>query len=286
MTSPASASFPWPQVPEPPAGEFRSGHLAGTGTGYLAARGSRPGPALLVLAETSSGHPAVHGLLRLADVLDAHRLAGSLLLALGASDLPNGLDELLGAAGALIVAASLPPDWHCLSRAAHMTTGSNEVDEIAARLATVSGASFRYAMNPHEGRRDPVSSMASRGRVALRWQLPDPVDQREAASEAVFQGAINMLRVLGMLEGQILAPDSRQVDSPGLALAPLAGLWSPAVRLGQRVRVNDRLGSFRDLRGDELGDLLSNVAGIVLGFSAAVWVDERDSLVELARPVA
>jgi predicted deacylase len=239
-----------------------------------------------MLADAPAGYPAVHGLLRLADVLDAHRLAGSLLLALTASERPAGIDGLLDAAGALIVAARLPPDWQCLSQAAYVTTGSDEVDELAMRLATVSGASFCYAMPAREGRRDPLSTMSGRGRVVVRWQTPDLVDERESEVEAVFQGAINMLRVLGMLEGQILALESREVEPPGRALAPLAGLWSPAVRLGQRVRVNDRLGSFRDLRGDELGDLLSNVAGIVLGYSAAVWVDEGDSLVELARPLA
>jgi predicted deacylase len=103
------------------------------------------------------------------------------------------------------------------------------------------------------------------------------------ALEAVFQGAINMLRTLAMLEGQIMAAETHQVEPPGYAPAPLAGLWSPAVRLGQRVRVNDRLGSFRDLRDEELGDLLSNVSGIVLGYSAAVHVDAGDPLVELAR---
>jgi predicted deacylase len=127
--------------------------------------------------------------------------------------------------------------------------------------------------------------MARHGKLAVNWTVPDDADERADAVERVFQGAINMLRGLGMLEGQIVPPESRRLNPPVRAIAPVAGYWSPAARPGQRIRVNDSLGAFRGLRGEELGDLLSNVSGIVLGYSAAVRVEEGDPLVALARPV-
>lgn len=286
MTSPAFASFPWPQVPEPPSGEFRSGRLpaAAGGGSYIAARGSRPGPALLVLAGAASGYPAVQGMFRLAGVLDAHRLAGSLLIRLAGSGPVAIAGDLLDAADALLIAGDAPPDWRQHATLGYAPTGQPELDRRFAGIAALSGAPYHFALRLRTGD-DPLAVMARRGRFAARWRVPDRPDDREAAVEQVFQGAINMLRGLGMLEGQVMPVESRQLQPPDVALAPVDGYWAPAARPGQRIRINDRLGSFRDAQGEELGDLLSNVSGILLGISTAVWVVSGAPLAELARPI-
>ncbi len=46
-----------------------------------------------------------------------------------------------------------------------------------------------------------------------------------------------------------------------------------------------RLGSFRDGQGNELGNLLTNISGLLLGISDEVWVEPGQPLAELARPV-
>lgn len=287
MTSPASASFPWPQVPEPPSGEFRSGRLPAQsgGGGYIAARGSRPGPALLVLAGAASGFPALHGMFRLAGVLDAHRLAGSLLIRLAASGPVDVAGDLLGVADALLIAGDAPVDWQQLATIGYAASGQPQQDSRAARTVALAGAPYYFALRLPAAGDDPLAFMAGRGKFAARWMVPDRPGEREAAVEEVFQGTINMLRGLGMLEGQVAPVESRTLEPPAAAVAPVDGYWAPSARPGQRIRINDRLGSFRDAQGEELGDLLSNVSGILLGISTAVWVASGAPVAELARPL-
>ncbi len=286
MTSPASASFPWPQMPEPPSGAFRSGRLpVKIGGSYLAARGSRPGPALLVLAGPPAGYSAVQGLLRLVDVLDAHRLAGSLLIRLASSAAQAMLDELLDPADALIVAGELRPGWRELEVVDHTGTGHQALNELAGRIAARSGARYRYARPAHAQPDGSVAVMAARGKIAVHWLIPDLFEERDQSVERVFQGMINMMREIGMLEGQVVEANGLEVQPPVTVPAPATGYWSPTARTGQRIRINDRLGSFRDGQGNELGDLVSNVSGILLGISINVWVDAGEPVAEMARPL-
>ena len=284
MTSPASASFPWAQVPEPPSGEFRSGRLpAGIDGGYLAARGSRPGPALLILADPTSGYAAIHGLFHLADMLDARRLAGSLLVRLGPPGGGGSNFDLRDPAGALVSFVEVRPGWREHGLATYPATGIAEVDRISEQMALSSGAPYRSGSMTRG--LPPTAAGPQRDLPAVAIRYPDEPDARSKAVEQVFQGLIDTLRVLGMLEGQPSPAASRAVHAPALAAAPASGFWSPAARPGQRLRIDDRLGSFHDSQGRELGDLLSNVSGIVLGISDQVWIEAGQPVAEVARPV-
>lgn len=285
MTSPASASFPWSQAPEPPSGEFRSGHLpSGIDGDYLAARGVRPGPALLLLVGPEAGYAAVHGLFHLAAVLDARRLAGSLLIRVANDGDRAHLQDLLEVADGLVNFQRLRPGWRELSLTSYAATGSADVDHRAEQMAVAAGAPYCYG-RAMEDEDDPVAWMAQRGRIAIRWRAPTAVEERLDATERVFQGVIDVLRAFGMLDGQLSPSGSRPLQPPANALAPTAGFWSPAARPGQRLRIDDKLGSFHDLQGHELGNLLTNISGILLGVSDVVRVEPGQPVAELARPV-
>lgn len=290
MTSPASASFPWSQAPEPPSGEFRTGSLpAGSGGGpsgaYIAARGARHGPALLILAGPAAGYGVIHGLFRFAEVLDARRLAGSLFIRLASSGNGAVPSELLDPSEALVEFEDLRPNWQQLPTASYTVTGETIIDRRSEQLALSSSTPYCYGQSPAPARSAPLDAMAARGRTAVALRLPSEVDSRRAAVEIVFQGMIDILRVLGMLEGQLSPSASRAMQPPAFADAPTAGYWSPAARPGQRMRIDDRLGSFRDAQGQELGDLLTNISGILLGISHEVWVEAGQPVAELARPL-
>jgi hypothetical protein len=289
MTSPASAQFPWSQTPEPPSGEFRTGRLpagpGGRSSGdYLAARGARPGPALLLLADPDTGYAAIHGLFRLAEVLDAQRLAGSLLIRLAGSGSDASPTDLLEVADGLVVFQRLRPYWRELSVASYVTADSADVDGRADQMAAASGTPYRYRLGQSDSTAGPAGWMAARGRPAIRLRVPSEVDDRSAAVERVFQGLIDVLRAFGMLEGQLSPTGSNLVQPPAYADSPTSGYWSAAARPGQRIRIDDALGSFRDGQGNELGNLLTNVSGLLLGISDEVWVEPGQPLAELVRP--
>jgi hypothetical protein len=286
MTSPASASFPWSQAPEPPSGEFRAGRLPShLGGDYLAARGARPGPALLLLVAPAAGFAAIHGLFRLAEALDARRLAGSLLIRVAADGSGSHPQELLEAADALVAFAPLRPGWRELPVASYALSGKAEVDRRAGQLASATGAPYCYGATAGD-QHEPVAWMAGRGGLAVRLRMPCAVDERAETVERVFQGLIDILRVLGMLEGQLSPIESRELQPPAYAEAPVAGYWSPAARPGQRIRIDDRLGSFHDGQGHELGNFLTNVSGLLLGISDEVWIEPGQPLAALARPAS
>ncbi len=286
MTSPASASFPWPQAPEPPSGEFRTGRLpAHIGGDYLAARGARPGPALLLLVDAAAGYGAVHGLFRLADVLDARRLAGSLLIRVAGGAAGGEVAELLDPANAMVEFERLRPTWRQLAIAGYGHTGNGPLDSTPEQMAAASGATYRYSRPLVDADATLASRSASRELPRLVWRVPDVVEERAEAVEGVFQGLINILRVLGMLEGQLPPAESARLQPPADAEAPAAGFWSPTARPGQRLRIDDRLGTYHDSQGNALGDLLTNVSGILLGISDGVRVAPGQPLAEIARPV-
>ncbi len=247
MTSPASASFPWSQTPEPPSGEFRTGRLPAGPSGrsngdYLAARGARPGPALLLLADPEAGYAAIHGLFRLADVLDAHRLAGSLLIRLAGSGNDASPTDLLEVADGLVVFQRLRPAWREMPIASYVAADSADVDGRSDQMAAAFGTPYRYRVEQSDSAAGPAGWMAARGRPAIRLRVPCDVDDRSAAVERVFQGLIDVLRVFGMLEGQLTPTESHLLQSPAYAEAPTAGYWSPAARPGQRIRIDDASG--------------------------------------------
>lgn len=84
----ASAIFPWSVVPEPAAGEKRTGYLRwrdpalqGWELPYYAIRGASPGRAVAIVAAVHGGeYPGVLGALRLARMLQPERVRGSLLI--------------------------------------------------------------------------------------------------------------------------------------------------------------------------------------------------------------
>ncbi len=82
------------------------------------------------------------------------------------------------------------------------------------------------------------------------------------------------------------AVESRELQPPAIADAPVAGYWSPSARPGQRMRIDDALSSFRDAQGNELGNLLTNISGILLGISDEVHVEPGQPVAEIGRPLA
>lgn len=311
MSEPASANFPWSSVPEPPSGTKDDGYLRWRVPGlttfdlpYLAVRGSSPGTSITIMAGVGPNYyPITHGLLRLIGALEPTRLAGSLMI-LPQVMIPGirervpgqahgeGLEvaaqqlarEILAPAGGLIDLQSPALNEITADHSVMFVSNIEDIDQRSVAMAEATG--FRYALaKPMPARPSGVVAwMTSIGKPSIGMSASDHVDDRERATEAVFNGLINVLREVGLFGGRQTESPVQKVEPVGDARAPIEGLWTPAVRVGQRIRVNDRLGSFQDAFGNELGDLIANEAGMVLSYSTAVTVSPEQRLVKLVQP--
>lgn len=300
MDAPASASFPWTSLPEPAAGERRALSMSWRDTDLrlpcLAVRGGQPGPAVLLMsALDGASYPAAHGLLRFVAALDGHRLRGSLLavpwvdrpgLAAGfnvsASDKDHAhlIEDLLTPADALVELAHEPFRECWLPSAIYFKA----TDAGARSAAMARAAGFERAVELPTPKRpaSPASWAALQGRSACRVIMPDVFERRAGQVENVMQALANMLRVLGALEGPPLEVETVQSQLIGVARAPMAGFWLPAVVPGARIRAGDSLGEMRGESGELAGQLRATQAGVALSVTSAVMVEEGETLVRLA----
>lgn len=101
----------------------------------------------------------------------------------------------------------------------------------------------------------------------------------------VFNGLINVLRVLKALDGPVQEVPQRVFEPVDSADSPVAGLWRSTVKLNQWVAAGEYLGTITDLFGDELAVITAPVAGEVVFAMTCLPVHPGDTLVALGRPV-
>jgi predicted deacylase len=119
-------------------------------------------------------------------------------------------------------------------------------------------------------------------RAAVLVQVSD-ASQADRTAEKVFGGLVNGLRAAGALEGPASGSMSAALTLVGLVIAPVAGLWEPALRVGQQLRLNDHLGTLLDDFGNELGRMQATVSGIVVSYIVAGKVNAGAALAVIGR---
>jgi len=108
-----------------------------------------------------------------------------------------------------------------------------------------------------------------------------------AGVEAYVAGCLNVMGELGMVDRTATescvsvvveddGPDSGHMQMQNQA--PMAGLFEPAVSLGDSVRVGDLLGTLTDTMGDRVEPMRSQQNGIVLVLRTFPMVDVGDSI--------
>lgn len=166
MGQPASAVFPWSVVPEPGAGEKRTGYLRwrddalrGWELPYVAVRGSQPGRAVAIVAALHGGeYPGVLGALRLARMLQPKRVGGSLLI------LPVANQPSFWARSAFIT----PPDGKNQNRVFPGNAHGTLTEVLAWRLMEEVVAPADVVIDLHSG--DVFESLAAH---AVRYEMGD-----------------------------------------------------------------------------------------------------------------
>jgi len=115
--------------------------------------------------------------------------------------------------------------------------------------------------------------------------------------EAYAEGCLNVLGYLEMIHRapetmriQHIVEDERdnagymQIQNP----TPLAGFFEPAVRLGQKIKQGQPIGTVTDVLGEKSVDICAEYDGIVLTLKTFCRVDENDSVgvvVDVDRPL-
>lgn len=289
--------------------------LAGLAWPYFAIRGGQPGPAVLVTAGVHGGeYPGVLAARRLGRVLDPTRLHGSLLIlpivnvtafwersAFVTPQDGRNLNRLFpgratGTFGERLAYAlthdTLTPadaviDMHAgdifetfALVAARYLSGDPEVDDRSRRMVEAFGLPWANTMPPTALAGSLAGAATQLGKAAMMVEVGGGGVASDDDVARAFQGLVNVLRALDVLEG-LPAPGEtpRWVDPGDEPRAPLDGLWRPHVRLEQVVQAGDLLGSLSDPFGEPLADIRAERGGVVLYFCTALAVRTGDPLV-------
>jgi predicted deacylase len=240
--------------------------------------------------------------LRLMEALDASRLHGALLVLMpDGQPLPRAL-PFPGAphgnanqrlAHALAVDVIAPADVVIEFRgpdpaeinggiAVHYQSGSELSEQRAADVARALGLRFALRARLPTAPTTMAAWAAQLERAAVLVQVSD-ASQADRTAEKVFGGLVNGLRAAGALEGPASGSMSAALTLVGLVIAPVAGHWQPALRVGQQLRLNDHLGTLLDDFGNELGRMQATVSGIVVSYIVAGKVNAGAALAVIGR---
>ena len=69
---------------------------------------------------------------------------------------------------------------------------------------------------------------------------------------------------------------------PRRRAAPIAGYWHPAIKLGDKIKPGDRLGTVRDLVGKDVRTITAEREGMVLYHSTSLAISAGEALVGIA----
>jgi uncharacterized protein len=108
------------------------------------------------------------------------------------------------------------------------------------------------------------------------------------AVAAHVRGCLNVMRRLGMLDGQIERPTrpQRAVERFVWLRCRKAGWWQPSVRVGEEVPAGGRLGAVLDPFGDELEVVTAPEAGVPLFITSSPAVADDGLLLGLGAGIA
>ncbi len=285
---------------------------------YIAIRGRQPGRAVAIVAAIHGGeYPGILGALRLGRLLNPDRVHGSLLI-LPIVNLPafrertafvtphDGrnlnrsfpgnptgtfsevlayrlLHEIVAPSDALIDLHSGDVFETLSPYAGYHDSGNDHQDRLARAMTEAFGLPDAIAY-PYS-----TSTVSLTGNATL---LGVPTIFVEVGGNAlapddqtltVYQGLINTLRALGILEG-LRTPTATRWLQPGTNItAAVDGLWRPTVELRQSVSANTPLGTLLDMLGNEIATITTPTDGVVLYYLSALSARQGDVLAYVAR---
>lgn len=103
----------------------------------------------------------------------------------------------------------------------------------------------------------------------------------ESHSECLQAGSRNILKSLGLLEGEIRKSDSHFLSVFDWYRAERKGLWYPNVEIGDMIKKGDVLGKITDEFGETLKEYCSVTEGVVLFLVTSLAINLNDPLLAI-----
>jgi len=305
-------------------GEKASGFIAvpdgvdaGTRIPVTVVHGTKPGPALALIAGTHGyEYTAVLALERLRARLDPSRLSGSVILVHMANPTtfygrriyygadgknlnrvyPGRADGTLSDRIAYAITTEVIErsthlvDMHCGDGNESLrpysywqVTGDRALDEAGKEMALAFG--LDHIVIDRERPEDPARTVYTsntavrRGRPAITVESGGMGLTDEASVRAQETGALSLMAHLGMLEApSVRVEKPLWIDRAQVLTSPATGIWSPAVEKMQSVATGTLLGRVSDPFGNLLHEVRAPFAGEVLYVVATPPVSEGEPL--------
>ncbi|KAA0549870.1 succinylglutamate desuccinylase [Bacillus sp. BGMRC 2118] len=119
---------------------------------------------------------------------------------------------------------------------------------------------------------------AEKGKVAIIAEAGQQGVLSETESKRLQKGTRNILKSIGMVEGEVTETSSTFLSVFDWYRATYKGLWYPAVTIGDIVQSGDLLGKITDEFGETLVNIYSRTKGIVLFLVTSLAINENDPL--------
>lgn len=157
---------------------------------------------------------------------------------------------------------------------------------LAARNAALQaafGLPYAEVYGAPTAPRSLTGSAAARGKATLLVEVGGNGRASAENAATLDLGLREALRTLDTLPGTPRPRPATAITEAAQVVAPVTGLWCPAVALEQEVAAGDMLGTLTDLLGEPLADVTAPCGGMVLYYMTSLAAHAGEPLVNLAR---
>jgi len=160
-------------------------------------------------------------------------------------------------------------------------TGDAALDARAQAFACAFGIRYVVA-STEEVPGSTYGAAAQAGKIAMIAEAGQQGILEPAASQTLQSGTENVLRLAGVLAGDVLPTECTVLNTYDWYRAPFNGLWYPEVQVGAYATVGERLGTIRNLFGDIVETVTARTKGTLLFVVTSLAINEGDPLLAIS----
>jgi predicted deacylase len=155
--------------------------------------------------------------------------------------------------------------------AIYSVTGDDALDARSAAIGRAIGLPYLLAHRPQAGGLGGTTDQAAAaaGVPAIIAEAGSSGLLTEPETRLLLDGIGNVLRHLGMLDGEVAETAPRELDRSTWMRSPAEGMWYPAVEVGEWVREGRTIGRIGNLYGDTVAEIVAPHNGVVLFVTSA-----------------